>query len=246
MHSNIHLVTEANYETMSQKAAALFAVALRKKPQGVFGFATGGTPVGMYEALVRMHQDEGLDFSGITTFNLDEYYPIAPEDPHSYRYFMQENLFDHVNVNPDRVHMPSGTAKDVVKECLAYEARIEAAGGIEAQILGIGLNGHIGFNEPSETFPARTHYVALKEMTLQSNARFFENPDDAPRNAITMGIRTIMLARFILLLCNGEAKAEILRDALTGPVTPLVPASALQLHPSVTVITDKAAARLLI
>jgi glucosamine-6-phosphate deaminase len=245
MHSNIRLEIEADYEAMSQKAAALFSRALRKKPQGVFGFATGSTPIGMYKELIRLHEEEGLDFSGITTFNLDEYHPISRESDKSYYYFMMASLFDYVNIDPDRVYVPDGMAEDVERECLLYEAKMEAAGGIDAQILGIGHNGHIGFNEPSQRFSTNTKHVALKEMTITNNARFFENADEVPRHAITMGIRSIMMARHILLLANGAAKAEILRDALTGPITPLVPASVLQLHPSVTLVADEAAAKLL-
>lgn len=244
MHANIELIVEAGYGQMCERAAEIFAEAVREKPDGVYGFATGGTPVGMYKKLIEMYKNGELDFSRVTAFNLDEYYPIGRANVQSYYYFMRENLFSHININPENTNIPSGEAKDANAECAAYDKKIEGMGGIDLQLLGIGANGHIGFNEPAESFSTRTAYVPLAEITVQSNARFFESAGDVPRHALTMGIRNIMMSRRILLLANGEGKAAILRDALNGPVTPLVPASALQLHGHVTVVADKAAAAL--
>ena len=245
MYPNITLLVENDYDAMSLRAAQIFGEAVRQQPDGAFGFATGSTPIGMYRELVLMHKNEGLDFSGITAFNLDEYYPIAPESDQSYYYFMQQHLFAHVNIDQARVNVPDGKAVDAAAEAKAYEAAILSAGGIKMQILGIGLNGHIGFNEPSDSFGADTRYVPLAEVTIASNARNFASPEDVPRHAITMGIRSIMMAGTVLLMANGRAKANILHDSLLGPVTPLVPASILQLHPSVIVLADKEAAALL-
>ncbi|MCL2421232.1 MAG: glucosamine-6-phosphate deaminase [Defluviitaleaceae bacterium] len=236
---------ENDYQSMGRKGAQLLAQAMKENPSGAFGFATGSTPISMYQALVQMHKEDGLDFSGISTFNLDEYHPIARESDQSYYYFMQQELFGQVNVDASRIFIPDGMAADPAAEGQAYEEKIQAAGGIVMQILGIGLNGHIGFNEPSDCFEANTRHVPLAEMTITSNARHFDSPDDVPRHALTMGIRSIMMAKHILLLANGSPKAGILRDALLGPITPLVPASALQLHPSVIVVADKEAASLL-
>ena len=243
--AGIRLYVEKDYAGMSERAAALFAEALTDKPDGVFGFATGGTPVGMYTRLVKRHQTDQLDFSRAAAFNLDEYHPVRRDDPQSYYDFMQKNLFALVNIDPARTHIPDGGTDDPERECTAYEDKITAAGGIDLQILGIGSNGHIGFNEPAETFSARTAYITLAEATVRSNARFFASEGDVPKHAVTMGIRTIMMSRRILLLASGEGKAAILRETLRGPITPRVPASVLQLHRDVTVVADEAAASLL-
>jgi glucosamine-6-phosphate deaminase len=245
MLNKITTCVEADYDAMSRKAADLFAKALRKKPGGVYGFATGGTPVGMYEHLARMRKETGLSLTRMTAFNLDEYHPISQGDPQSYFTFMRNNLFDPIGLNASQTHIPNGSTDDPAAECVAYDQKIEDAGGIDVQILGIGANGHIGFNEPAEFFSAGTSYVPLTEVTVQSNARFFDGPETVPRHAITMGIRSIMMCRRIILLASGEGKAAILRDALYGPITPLVPASVLQLHRDVTVVADKAAAAFL-
>jgi glucosamine-6-phosphate deaminase len=242
MFNGIRICIEADYKTMSRKAAEFFTAALAKKPDGVYGFATGSTPEGMYGELVNMHHEKEADLSRLTAFNLDEYHPIRQNDPQSYFTFMRRQIFDAVGIDPSRTNIPSGEAADPVAECEAYERRIAEAGGIDLQILGIGTNGHIGFNEPAESFSAKTSHVPLSEITIQANARFFENADDVPRYALTMGIRSIMMARRIMLLASGESKAAILRDSLKGPITPLVPASVLQLHPDVTVFADEAAA----
>jgi len=245
MHPNIQIIIEADYEAMSRKGAQLFAEAMRAKPNSVFGLPTGSTPEGLYKELVRMHKDEGLDFSAVTTFNLDEYYPIERESEQSYYHYMQKHLFGHVNAGESRINIPNGKAEDASKEAAAYEEAIESAGGIDLQILGIGMNGHIGFNEPADSFGADTRHVPLTEITIASNARFFASADEVPRHAVTMGMRSIMTAKRIILMASGEGKAGILRDSFLGPVTPLVPASVLQLHPNVIVLADKDAAGLL-
>ncbi len=241
MFHNIRFFIEEDYDAMSRRAAEIFQSVLNDKPDGVYGFATGGTPVGMYGELIKA----AVDASRITTFNLDEYYPIKHEDPQSYFYFMRKNLFDALGIKNEQMNIPNGEASDPTEECAAYEEKIRKAGGIDLQILGIGNNGHIAFNEPSEAFTAQTGYVPLTEITIQANARFFNSEDEVPKHALTMGIRSIMLARKIILLCSGEGKASILRDAFKGPITPLVPASVLQMHPDVTVVVDKTAASLL-
>jgi glucosamine-6-phosphate deaminase len=235
----------ADYDAMSKKAAELFAQELRENKNGVFGFATGSTPVGMYKELVRMYEEGTVDFTGITAFNLDEYYPIQRSDPQSYYYFMNQHLFGPVKLPEDRRYIPDGTAADAIEESAAYEQKIVKVGGIDLQVLGIGQNGHIGFNEPAEPLDPMTGLVALAEDTIQINSRFFSSPDDVPRNAISMGMYSVMMAKRILLLASGESKAAILRDSFNGPLTTLVPASLLQLHQNVTIVTDEAAARLL-
>ena len=245
MLKNFTLYTEKDYSTMSQKAAEIFAGAVSANPAGAFGFATGSTPVGMYEALIQMQKSGKADLTRITAFNLDEYYPIKPDDPQSYQFFMRKTLFDAIGLPAESTHIPSGQAQDPAAECIAYEEKIVKAGGIHMQILGIGGNGHIGFNEPAQQLMATTGYVPLAEATIEANSRFFASPEDVPRHALTMGIHSIMMARHILLLASGEGKADILHKALCGPITTMVPASLLQLHPSVTIIADQSAARLL-
>lgn len=215
---------------------------IAKNPQSVLGLATGGTPVGVYKELVSMHKAGAVDFGGIKTFNLDEYYPIEKGNSQSYYTYMGENLFDHVNINKANTNIPSGEAKDPQAECDAYEEKITKAGGIDYQILGIGSNGHIGFNEPDDFFPDRTHFVDLNQKTIEDNARYFDSIDDVPKKAITMGIKTIMGAKKILLMATGAGKAGIIKEALFGNITPKVPASILQLHSDVTVVLDEAAA----
>lgn len=245
MTKNVTLYIEDDYESLSHTAAMIFAKQVHIAPERAYGFATGSTPEGMYEILKQIHADGELNFSTITAFNLDEYYPIRGDDPQSYRYFMAKKLFDAIELPQERRNIPNGEARDPKAECVEYEAKIAEYGGIEMQILGIGNNGHIGFNEPADIFAGKTGYVQLAENTIQSNARFFDNPEDVPRHALTMGIHTIMMANRIMLLASGRQKAGILRDALLGPITPLVPASALQLHRNVIVVADKDAASLL-
>lgn len=242
---NIKIYVMDDYETLSEKAAELIAEQINKKPESVVGFATGSTPVGTYRALIKMYENGSVDFSKITAFNLDEYFPIKKENDQSYDYFMKDNLFNHVNVDFAKLNIPNGEVTDVEKECSAYEEKIKNAGGIDLQLLGIGLNGHIGFNEPEEVFSTKTHLITLDESTVEANSRFFSSIDEVPKNALTMGIKTIMHAKTILLVANGEKKAQIIKEALFGEITPRVPASVLQLHQNVIVVLDKEAASLL-
>ena len=230
-----------DYEGMSKKAAFLMAAQINAKPDSVLGLATGSTPVGVYRQLIQWYREDLLDFSRITTINLDEYRGLAAENDQSYRYFMNHNLFDHVNIRKECTYLPDGTEPDSKKACREYDAIIKGVGGIDLQILGLGRNGHIGFNEPGDCFEKTTHCVDLTESTIEANKRFFPKEEDVPRQAYTMGIQTIMGAGTILLLVSGEEKAEILRQVICGPVTPRVPASILQMHPRAVVIADEAA-----
>ena len=242
MTSNITLLIENDYEKMSRRAAEIFSQAVKADPTGAYGFATGGTPEGMYEEMIKLHKAGEVNFSQLTAYNLDEYYPIDPTHSQSYDYFMANHLFDAVELPQERRNIPRGDAKDPNEEALFYDDKVLAA-RINVQILGIGHNGHIGFNEPSDSFRCQTGHVALAQSTIDSNARYFDSAADVPRHAITMGIKTIMMARTILLLVSGEAKAPILWDAMKGLITPLVPASVLQLHQDVIVVADNAAAK---
>ena len=230
-----------DYDAMSRKAASVIAAQMTLKTDSVLGLATGSTPVGTYKQLIQWYQEGILDFSDITSVNLDEYRGLSPESDQSYRYFMNHNLFDHVNIKKECTYVPDGLEADSETACKKYDEIIEQVGGIDLQILGLGHNGHIGFNEPGEFFEKTTHCVDLAESTIEANKRFFEKEEDVPRQAYTMGIQTIMKAKMILLLVSGEGKAQILRDVICGPVTPRVPASILQMHPNVIVIADEAA-----
>ena len=234
-----------NYDAMSRRAANILSAQVILKPDSVLGLATGSTPVGMYRQLVNWYEKGDIDFSQVHTVNLDEYLGLAPDHDQSYRYFMQQNLFDHINVRPENTNVPNGLASDPEAECRRYNEVIAGLGGIDLQVLGMGHNGHIGFNEPEEAFELETHVVDLTENTTQANARFFASKDDVPRRAITMGIKSIMQARHILVVVSGEDKAEIVRRAFAGPVTPLVPASILQMHPHLSLVGDEAALSLL-
>ena len=234
-----------NYDAMSRRAANILSAQVILKPDSVLGLATGSTPVGMYRQLVNWYEKGDIDFSQVHTVNLDEYLGLAPDHDQSYRYFMQQNLFDHINVRPENTNVPNGLASDPEAECRRYDQVIAGLGGIDLQVLGMGHNGHIGFNEPEEAFELETHVVDLTENTIQANARFFASKDEVPRRAITMGIKSIMQARHILVVVSGEDKAEIVRRAFAGPVTPLVPASILQLHPHLSLVGDEAALSLL-
>ena len=228
-------ITVSSYEELSQIAADRIAALMKRKPNAVLGLATGSSPIGIYERLRAAFARGELDFSKACSINLDEYLGLAPDHPQSYRFFMQKHLFDHVNIPSASTFVPNGCAKDPEAECRAYDALIEER-GIDLQILGIGLDGHIGFNEPGDAFLKGTHIIDLHESTIRANARFFESEAEVPRRAITMGIGGIMSAKETLLVANGSAKKEILQAALTGPITPAVPASILQLHPNLTVI----------
>ena len=235
------IIRAKDYADMSRKAANIISAQVIMKPNCVLGLATGGTPVGAYQQLVEWYNKGDIDFSEVTTVNLDEYRGLPKDHPESYWSFMHRHLFDHVNINPARINLPDGAQLDAERECKRYDAAIKAAGGIDLQLLGMGLNGHIGFNEPDEYFSKGTHCVNLTESTIEANKRFFASADDVPRQAYTMGVQTIMLARRIVLVVSGENKAETVREAFFGPVTPQVPASILQLHTDVSIVADEAA-----
>jgi len=237
----MRVIIEKDYEAMSARASEFMANVVCNKPDCVLGLATGSTPIGLYKELIRMHQEEGLDFSRVTTFNLDEYYGLAPDHDQSYHYFMYENLFNHINVAPQNINVPSGLARNVDAFCARYEQMIEEAGGIDIQVLGIGGDGHIAFNEPGSSLSSRTCLVTLDEQTIKDNARFFEKEEDVPRFAITMGVGTILEARRCLLLVNGAKKAGIIAEAVEGPITSQITSSALQMHPDTIVIVDEEA-----
>ena len=231
-----------NYDEISKTAARIMEAQIKTNPKSVLGLATGSTPVGMYKELIRMHQQDGLDFSAIQSYNLDEYYPIDPTNDQSYRYFMNANLFDHVNIDKANTHVPCGSA-DVDPEISSkeYDAALDNCGGIDIQILGIGENGHIGFNEPDASLVAGTHVTDLTQNTIEVNARFFEKIEDVPKKAITMGMASIFKAKKILLLISGAKKHAVTKELLHDGITTSVPATFLKLHSGVVVICDKAA-----
>lgn len=226
-------------------AADQFETLIAAKPACLLGLATGSTPIPLYQELIRREKDGRIDFSRVRSANLDEYKGLPGTHEQSYRYFMQENLFNHISIKPENTIVPDGLATDVEAMCREYEEKIENWGGVDLQLLGIGHDGHIGFNEPADHFPAMTHEVELEEITRQANKRFFASIDEVPNAAYTMGIGTVMAARKVLLVATGADKAQILYQSFRGPITPQVPASILQLHPDVTVICDEAAAALL-
>lgn len=236
------VMLRSTYEDMSREAASIVAQRIRRKPDMVLGLATGSTPLGLYRELIRRHIEDGLDFSKVTTFNLDEYIGLPPTHDQSYHYFMNEGLFDHVNVERSRVHVPDGMAPDVEAFCEWYEERIRHFGGIDLQVLGIGSNGHIAFNEPGSSLGSRTRIKTLTERTVRDNARFFATLEEVPRQAITMGIGTIMEARELIILANGEKKADAVKAAVEGPITAMTPASIVQMHRKAYFIVDEAAA----
>ena len=223
-------------------AADLFAEVMAAKPACVLGLATGSTPIPLYKELIRREKAGKIDFSRVRSANLDEYKGLAPDHPQSYRRFMQENLFDHIGIKPENTIVPDGLAGNIPAMCLDYEHKIEDWGGVDIQLLGLGHDGHIGFNEPCDHFPIMTHEVELAEMTREANQRFFDSLDEVPTAAITLGIGTVMAARKILLIATGESKADILYKVFYGPVKPEVPGSILQFHPDVTILCDEAAA----
>ena len=237
------IIRANDYADMSRKAANILSAQIILKPDCVLGLATGGTPVGAYQQLVEWYNKGDIDFSEVTTVNLDEYRGLPKDHPESYWSFMHRHLFDHVNINPARINLPDGTNPDADAACAQYNQIIHSVGGIDLQLLGIGHDGHIGFNEPCDHFPVMTHEVKLTEMTREANKRFFDSLEDVPTSAITMGIGTVMSARKILMIVTGADKAEILQQVFFGSVKPEVPGSILQFHPDVTVICDEAAAR---
>ena len=238
----MEVIIKADYKQMSAEAAARIADLVYHQPNAVLGLATGSTPLGLYQELIRLHRDDGLDFSKVITFNLDEYVGLPASHEQSYNYFMRANLFDHINVNPSNIHIPNGMASDIEAYCLWYEDEIEAYGGIDLQILGIGSDGHIAFNEPASSLGSRTRLKTLTKQTIDDNARFFDDPAEVPRYAITMGVGTIMEAKTCILLASGKGKADTVAKAIEGPVTALITASALQLHPDAVFILDEEAA----
>ena len=241
----MRIIVEEDYQSMSKKAALFVSGQVILKPETVLGLATGSTPLGMYRELIEMYKRGEVDFSRVKTFNLDEYYQLPHDDVQSYHYFMKENFFKHINIKEDNTHLPDGMAADIEEECREYERAIESSGGIDLQVLGIGENGHIGFNEPADSLNVFTGLVDLTEETIKVNSRFFASMEEVPTKAITVGMGTILKARRIILLANGEKKARAIRRTVCGQVTTQVPSSFLQLHPDVTLILDKAAAALL-
>ncbi|MCL2526614.1 MAG: glucosamine-6-phosphate deaminase [Coriobacteriia bacterium] len=241
--NNITVYVEEGLDAVGERAAEVFCAALDEAPTASFGFATGSTPVCMYQDLIKRYNAGTLDMSGIKAFNLDEYYPIQKTNDQSYEYFMSTELFNHVNVDPANRDIPNGEAADPEAECARYEAAVRATDNYKLQILGIGENGHIGFNEPTDTFPAKTNHVDLTASTIEANARFFDSIDDVPTQALTMGVGTIMQAEKILLIATGPKKSQIIADCLVGGITPHVAGSALQLHRDVTVVLDADAAQ---
>ena len=239
IHTKIIVVK--NPDEMGVKACDQFEAMIQSKPACVIGLATGSTPIPLYKEMIAREKAGKIDFSRVRSANLDEYKGLAPDHEQSYRKFMQVNLFDHISIKPENTIVPDGLAEDIPAMCAAYEAQIEAWGGVDMQLLGIGHDGHIGFNEPEDHFPTMTHEVKLTDMTIDANKRFFESIDDVPKSAITMGIGTIMAAKKIVMVVTGTDKKDILHKTFWGPVTPEVPASILQFHSDVTLICDEAA-----
>lgn len=235
------IIRAKDYYDMSRKAANIISAQVILKPECILGLATGSTPMGAYQQLIKWYEKGDVDFSQVSTFNLDEYVGLSDDDPQSYHYFMRKNFFDHVNIDLAKTHVPDGATKDPESFCKNYDRMIAEAGYPDLQLLGIGNNGHIGFNEPDDHFSAGTHCVDLTESTIQANSRLFEKEEDVPRQAYTMGVQTIMYAHMILVAANGEKKAQAVRDMCFGPVTPSCPASILQLHTNCVVVADEAA-----
>ena len=238
----MEVIIKDTYEEMSALAAQMIAELIQKKPNCILGLATGSTPVGTYKELIRLHKEEGLDFSKVITFNLDEYVGLLPDHDQSYRSFMNVNLFNHINIKKENTNVLDGMADDIPAACEAYEKKIKKSGGLDIQLLGIGANGHIAFNEPGSSLGSRTRVKTLDEGTRKDNARFFKSMDEVPQYAVTMGIGTIMEARELILLANKDNKAEAISKTVEGPITAIVPATIVQLHPKAIIITDKAAA----
>ena len=238
----MEVIITRDYDKMSIKAAAIIAEQIKKNPDTVLGLATGSTPIGTYKELIRLHKENGLDFSKVTTFNLDEYLGLSSLHKESYNYFMWENLFKHININPENVYIPKGDVDDAEEFCNWYEEKIKKSGGIDLQLLGIGSDGHIAFNEPGSFLMSRTRVKTLDEQTIRDNSKFFRKEEEVPRFAITMGVGTILEAKKILLIANGEKKANACAQFIEGPVTSQITASALQLHQHVTVVLDEEAA----
>lgn len=241
----MRVIIEPNAESVGRRAAQFVEAIVRRRPTCVLGLATGSTPLGLYGELIRLHREAGLDFSRVVSFNLDEYAGLGPNHPQSYRYFMQQNLFNHINIDPRNTHVPDGRALDFEAACSQYEKAIVEEGGIDLQVLGIGVDGHIAFNEPGSSLGSRTRLKTLTPETVRDNARFFGGEAEVPKLAITMGVGTILESKRCMLLACGQSKAQAIRDTIEGPVTAQVTASALQLHREVIAIVDEDAASLL-
>jgi glucosamine-6-phosphate deaminase len=239
------IIVEKDYEKMSSRAALLLASQINLKENSKIGLATGGTPIGMYNKLIEMYREDQLDFSRVISFNLDEYCGLSRDNPNSYYYYMFDNFFDHINIKTENVHIPDGMAEDYKKESRDYESLIEEAGGIDFQILGIGANGHIGFNEPADKLNVMTNVVKLSEETRIANSRYFKNNEKVPKKAISMGMATILKSNRIILLASGKNKVEAIKATASGKISTQIPASLLQTHPEITMIIDKDAAALL-
>lgn len=235
------IVRARDYDDMSRKVANLIAAQVILKPTTILGLATGTTPIGTYQQLIKAYENGDLDFSQVRTYNLDEYRGLTHDDPQSYHFFMNDQLFNHINIDPANVHVPDGSNPDADAACSEYDRMVEEAGYCDLQLLGIGRNGHIGFNEPDEVFSKGTHCVDLTQSTIEANARLFEREEDVPRQAYTMGTQTIMNARMVVVAANGENKAQAVHDMCFGPITPQCPASILQLRPNVVVVADEEA-----
>jgi len=239
----MRVIIVKDYQEVSRRAAKVVANRMRKKPDLVLGLATGSTPVAIYTELIRIHKEEGLDFSRVRSFNLDEYCGLSPDHPQSYHYFMHDKLFNHINIRPENIYIPRGDVKNADTFCEWYEKKIKEEGGIDLQILGIGRDGHIGFNEPGSSLGSRTRIKTLTEETIEDNARFFEKKEEVPRYAITMGLGTISEAKECLLLASGTNKAEAIQKCIEGPISAEITASLLQLHPRAMIIVDEKAAQ---
>lgn len=242
----MRIIRAKDYKDMSRKAANIISAQVILKPDSVLGLATGSSPIGTYEQLVKWYEKDDLDFADVTTVNLDEYYGMKPENDQSYHYFMHDHFFDYVNIDPSRINLPNGMEPDEKKECARYDAVLRSVGDVDIQLLGIGRNGHIGFNEPADDFTYGTHVVTLTADTIEANARFFKSADEVPRQAVSMGIGNIMAAKCVVLVATGENKAKAVRDTIRGPITPRVPASVLQLHPCCVILTDREAGKLML
>jgi len=238
----MEIIIHNTAEEASKHAGEYISNIVKKIPDTILGLATGGTPVQMYKEMIRQHKENNIDYSQVTSFNLDEYIGLPPTHDQSYRYFMNENLFNHINIDKQNTHVPDGMATDIPKECENYEQKIFQAGGIDLQLLGVGTDGHIGFNEPGSSFASRTRIKTLTKQTREDNARFFNNIDEVPIHCITMGIETIIESNEIILLAFGKNKAEVIRNMIEGPISAELPASALHLHPNVKIFIDEDAA----
>lgn len=241
----MRIIIEKDYQAMSQKAALLVAAQITLKPDSVLGLATGGTPIAMYENLIELYNKNEISFSEVKSFNLDEYCGLNPKNKNSYHYYMNKNFFKDINIKKENINIPDGTVSDIKKECKLYERKIKESGGIDLQILGIGSNGHIGFNEPAENLNANTDVVKLSEETIEANSRYFESREKVPKKAISMGIATILKSEKIILLANGINKAEAIKKTISGKISTKVPASLLQTHSKVIMLLDKKAASLI-